>query len=208
MYSPFSSTSNGCDSCSTLDDAFGPSMGSNTANINQLLQQASQNAVMNQHANTVMPGSAPNMSAQTGQVLYVQQPATVNNGRPAVPNVATAAANNTSVNAKQAMNNMVVKAVTPGSVNNTAQPVVVQTQQQQPLIEEGFVDMGVPYSILFMNLGFVVLAAMACNEAFKYYINKAIQTAEGQTHYYLGYAVVAILLVVGAHYYSKRATTY
>lgn len=202
MYSSFSSTSNGCDSCSTLDDAFGPSMGSNTSNINQLLQQASQNAIMNQHANTVMPGSVPNMSAQTGQVLYVQQPQpAVNNGRPAVPNVATAAANNSSVNAKQAMNNMVVKAVA-----TTAQPVVVQ--QQQPLVEEGFVDMGVPYSILFMNLGFVLLAAMACNEAFKYYINKAIQTAEGQTHYYLGYAVVAILLVVGAHYYSKRATTY
>ena len=207
MYSPFSSTSNGCDSCSTLDDAFGPSMGSNTSNINQLLQQASQNAVMNQHANTVMPGSAAGMAAQTGQVLYVQQPA-VNNGRPAVPNVATAAANNSSVNAKQAMNNMVVKAVTPNAVNTATQPVVVQQQQQQPLVEEGFVDMGVPYSILFMNLGFVVLAAMACNEAFKYYINKAIQTAEGQTHYYLGYAVVAILLVVGAHYYSKRATTY
>lgn len=205
MYSPFSSTSNGCDSCSTLDDAFGPSMGSNTANINQLLQQASQNAVMNQHANNVMPGSAAGMASQTGQVLYVQQPAVVNNGRPAVPNVATAAANNTAVNAKQAMNNMVVKAVT----TTATQPVVVQAQpQQQPLVEEGFVDMGVPYSILFMNLGFVVLAAMACNEAFKYYINKAIQTAEGQTHYYLGYAVVAILLVVGAHYYSKRATTY
>ena len=203
MYSSFSSTSNGCDSCSTLDDAFGPSMGSNTANINQLLQQASQNAVMKQHANNVMPGSAAGMAAQTGQVLYVQQPQpAVNNVRPAVPNVATtAAANNIAVNAKQAMNNMVVKAV----ATTTSQPVVVQ---QQPLVEEGFLDMGVPYSILFMNLGFVLLAAMACNEAFKYYINKAIQTAEGQTHYYLGYAVVAILLVVGAHYYSKRATTY
>jgi hypothetical protein len=179
---------------------------SNTANINQLLQQVSQNAVMNQHANNVMPGSAAGMAAQTGQVLYVQQPAPVNNGRPSVPNVATMASNN-AANAKQAMNNMVVKAVT-----GTAQPATVTIQPvsgQQNTIEEGFEDMGtgVPYSILFMNLGFVVLAAMACNEAFKYYINKAIQTAEGQTHYYLGYAVVALLLVVGAHYYSKRVTS-
>lgn len=202
MYSPFSSTSNGCDSCSTLDDAFGPSMGSNTSNINQLLQQASQNAVMNQHANNIVPGSAPNMSAQTGQVLYVQQqPAS----RPAVPNVATMASAN-NANAKQAMNNMVAKAVAgpqPVAVMTTSQPV-----SQQVIVEEGFADMttGVPYSILFMNLGFVVLACLACNEAFKYYINKAIQSAEGQTYYYLGYAGIALILVVGAHYYSKRVT--
>ena len=58
--------------------------------------------------------------------------------------------------------------------------------------------------MMFMNLGFVVLAALAFNEAFKYYINKAIQSAEGPTHYYLMYAVVAVLLVIGAHFYTKR----
>ena len=58
--------------------------------------------------------------------------------------------------------------------------------------------------MMFMNLGFVILAALACNEAFKYYLNKAIQSAEGQTHYYIAYAVLALLLVVGAHYYTKR----
>jgi hypothetical protein len=205
MYSPFSSTSNGCDSCSTLEDAFGPSMGSSgsTANINQLLQQASQNAVMNQHANNVMPGSA--VGQQTPVVYVQQQPATQGMNRPAVNNVATMAMNN--ANAKQAMNNMVAKAVNPAA-NTVAVPAVVAAAPQQIVMDEGFADMssGVPYSILFMNLGFVVLAALACNEAFKYYINKAIQTAEGQTHYYLGYAIIALLLVVGAHYYSKRAT--
>ncbi len=202
MYSAFSSTSNGCDPCSTLEDAFGPSMGSSTANVNQLLQQASQNAVMNQHANNIMPGSAVGQSS----VVYVQQQPSVQSvNRPAVPNVATMAVNNTA-NAKQAMNNMVAKAVNPGTATGTV--AAPATAVQQIVMDEGFADMSsvVPYSILFMNMGFVVLAALACNEAFKYYINKAIQSAEGQTHYYLAYAIIALVLVVGAHFYSKRAT--
>lgn len=195
MYSPFSSTSNGCDSCSSLDDAFGPSTGmTNTSNINQMLQQATQNAVMNQHANNVMVGSAVGMAPQQQQptqVVYVQptQPAQVAQAnRPAIPNVAT------QTNTKQAMSNMVAKAV-----------------GGQVIATEGFqntsgaqLELGIPGSMLFMNLGFVVLAALASNEAFKYYINKAIQSAEGPTHYYLFYAVVALLLVVGAHFYTKR----
>jgi hypothetical protein len=195
MYSPFSSTSNGCDSCSTLDDAFGPSMASNnTAQVNQLLTQMTQNGVMNQHANTVMMSSATQP-----QVVMQQQPQVVMQPV-AVPNVATVAANNAqAAQAKQAMNNMVAKAV--GQVANNVAAVAVAEgfQANTPQLE-----LGIPGSMMFMNLGFVILAALACNEAFKYYLNKAIQSAEGQTHYYLAYAVMALLLVVGAHYYTKR----
>lgn len=198
MYSPFSSTSNGCDSCSSLDDAFGPSMGgmSNTANINQMLQQATQNAVMNQHANTV--GMMGQPAPQPSQVVYVQQaPQVASGNRPAVPNVATVGGNNAQPavgNAKQAMSNMVAKAVGGQAV---PAPNTEGFQGQQ-------LELGIPGSMMFMNLGFVVLAALASNEAFKYYINKAIQSAEGPTHYYLFYAVVALLLVIGAHFYTKR----
>ena len=194
MYSPFSSTSNGCDSCSSLDDAFGPSMGamSSTSNINQMLQQATQNGVMNQHANTVGMMGQP---AQQPQVVYVQAPQVAANNRPAVPNVATVGGNNAQpVAAKQAMSNMVAKAVG-GQVVPASNTEGFQGQQ---------LELGIPGSMMFMNLGFVVLAALAFNEAFKYYINKAAQSAEGPTHYYLMYAVVALLLVIGAHFYTKR----
>ena len=198
MYSSFSSTSNGCDSCSSLDEAFGPSNGmgamSSTSNINQMLQQATQNGVMNQHANTVgMMGQ----QQQQPQVVYVQQPAqqVASNNRPAVPNVATVGGNNAQpMAAKQAMSNMVAKAVG-GQVVPASNTEGFQGQQ---------LELGIPGSMMFMNLGFVVLAALAFNEAFKYYINKAIQSAEGPTHYYLMYAVVAVLLVIGAHFYTKR----
>ena len=196
MYSPFSSTSNGCDSCSSLDDAFGPSTGmTSTSNINQMLQQATQNGVMNQHANTV--GMMGQPAQQAPQVVYVQPaaPQVAANNRPAVPNVATVGGNNAQpVAVKQAMSNMVAKAVG-GQVVPASNMEGFQGQQ---------LELGIPGSMMFMNLGFVVLAALASNEAFKYYINKAIQSAEGPTHYYLFYAVVALLLVIGAHFYTKR----
>lgn len=199
MYSAFSSTSNGCDSCSSLDEAYGPSMGAmtSTSNINQMLQQATQNGVMNQHANTVGMMGQP-AQQQAPQVVYVQQhaPQVAANNRPAVPNVATVGGNNAQLaanNVKQAMSNMVAKAV-----GGQVIPVSTEGFQGQQL------ELGIPGSMMFMNLGFVVLAALASNEAFKYYINKAIQSAEGPTHYYLFYAVVALLLVIGAHFYTKR----
>lgn len=207
MYSPFSSTSNGCDSCSSLDDAFGPSMGamSNTANINQMLQQATQNSVMNQHANTVgmMGQPTQHQQQQAPQVVYVQPtqqaPQVATNNRPVVPNVATVGGNNAQpvVDLKHAMSNMVAKAVGNQVVSNTM-PMTEGFQNGTQL------ELGIPGSMLFTNLGFVILAALASNEAFKYYINKAIQGAEGPTHYYLFYAVVALLLVIGAHFYTKR----
>ena len=58
--------------------------------------------------------------------------------------------------------------------------------------------------MVLMNIGAVVLLALAVNECSKYYINRAIQTSEGQPHYYLGYAAVVVCLVVAIHYLSKK----
>ena len=179
-----STTANGCDSCATLDDAFGPSspnVNQQQVNQQQVNQQSVHNDVMTQQANIIM-------------AQQQQQPPMVANTRPAIQNVATVARpannknNNKAVNVKQAMNNMVNKAV-----NNS------------PTIESFVADVvnNIPGSLLFMNIGLVTLTALAFNEAFKYYINKAIQSAEGQTYYYLMYAVLALLMVCGGYYYTK-----
>lgn len=43
---------------------------------------------------------------------------------------------------------------------------------------------------------FVVLTALAVNECMKYYLNKALQTCEGQSYHYLVYAILALLCLV------------
>ncbi len=205
MYAEYNSsgTANGCDSCASLDDAYGSSMNGGMAgtDINRMIQQATQNNVMNQHANNVLASAAA--SAAQPQVVVIQPNAvaatTGGNNRPAIPNVATAANNNSAkaANAKAAMNNMVKKALNNQSINVEGFKAGDPSNLMTSAITQ------IPGSCLFLNIGLVALAALALNETFKYYINKAIQSAEGQTYYYLMYAVLGLLMVVGGHYYTK-----
>ena len=195
MFSSFSSTSNGCDSCATLDDAFG----SQVQNVNPTANTYAQNNVVQQQAYNVCPGS-------------VGGPSVVSNARPAVVNVATVAQPVQQVNnnnAQVAMNNMVQKAVTPTTkvvsvVNST--PVVAVKKNKEGFVaaQNNQVQVNIPGRLVLLNIGIVVLASLACNECFKYYINRAIQNAEGQPHYYLAYAVAIVLMVMGVHMFSKR----
>ncbi len=57
---------------------------------------------------------------------------------------------------------------------------------------------------VLLNIGFVILAALAVNEAAKYYINKSLQTAESSMPYYLVYAVIAVLVLIGAIFLTKQ----
>jgi hypothetical protein len=57
---------------------------------------------------------------------------------------------------------------------------------------------------VLLNIGFVILAALAVNEAAKYYINKSLQTAESSLPYYLVYAVIAVLVLIGAIFLTKQ----
>mgnify|MGYP003682057113 CR=1 FL=1 len=202
MYSSFSSTDNGCNSCASLDDAYG----SQVQNVNTHTNQYAQPNVLQNHANNVSPGS----------VAMPQQ-----NNAVALPNIATMVPPQQSnhSNAQVAMNNMVQKVVAPQNNAHVvvAKPVVVASpQNNKPVVvnnvtKEGFVaasnnqvQVNIPGRMVLMNIGAVVLLALAVNECSKYYINRAIQTSEGQPHYYLGYAVVMICVAVAVQYLSKK----
>ena len=203
MYSSlgFGSTDSGCNSCATLDDAYGTPV----QNVNTHTNQYAQPNVLQNHANNVSPGS-----------VAMPQQNTV-----AVPNVATIAypQQSNQSNAQVAMNNMVQKVVAPQ--NNASQvvakPVVVAPpQNNKPVVannvaKEGFVaassnqvQVNIPGRLILLNIGAVVLLALAVNECSKYYINRAIQTSEGQPHYYLGYVAAMVCVVVAIHYLTKK----
>lgn len=203
MYSSlgFGSTDSGCNSCATLDDAYGTPV----QNVNVHSNQYAQPNVLQNHANNVSPGS----------VVMPQQ------NNVAIPNVATMALPQQSnqSNAQVAMNNMVQNAVAPqnNAPQFVAKPVVVVPAQNNKAVaannsvKEGFVlannnqvQVNIPGRMVLMNIGAVVLLALAVNECSKYYINRAIQTSEGQPHYYLGYAAVMVCVVVAIHYLSKK----
>lgn len=204
MYSSLGldSTDNGCGSCATLDDAYGTQV----QNVNTHNNQYAQPNVLQNHANNVSPGS----------IAMPQQ-----NNNVAIPNVTTMVPPQQSnqSNAQVAMNNMVQKVIVPQ--NNNAgvaiNPVVVNhLQNNKPVLAnnvttEGFVaasnnqvQVNIPGRMVLINIGAVVLLALSFNECSKYYINRAIQTSEGQPHYYLGYAAIMVCVVVAAHYLSKK----
>ena len=58
--------------------------------------------------------------------------------------------------------------------------------------------------VFMFNLGFLILAALAINEAAKYYINKSLQTAETSVPYYLVYAILAVLVLSGFSFLTKH----
>jgi len=67
-------------------------------------------------------------------------------------------------------------------------------------------NVNLPSSMFYLNLGLVVLTALSANECFKYFINKAIQVNDGNPLYFVGYAVLTALLTFAIHSYAaKRA---
>lgn len=202
--SGFSSTDSGCGSCAPFD-SIGMDMPQTQGmnNPHAVQQQASlayqASSVMANHANSVMPGSAPMNQQQM---------------RPAMQNIATMmpatqqpqmvqVANNTGMvvqqpavsNGQAAMNKMVATAV-------GAKPTA--TGSVEGFQAGGQVQVNIPGRLIIVNIGFIILAALATNEAIKYYLNKALQAADcSLQHYYLIYAVLAVLLVTGVHWYTK-----
>lgn len=65
-------------------------------------------------------------------------------------------------------------------------------------------SLNIPSSMFLLNFGLVILAALACNECFRYFINKAIQLDDGTPMYFVGYAVLAVLLAFAVYTYGKR----
>lgn len=201
-----SSMDSGCSSCATVDDAFNvttPMQSSPMVNPHAVQQQASlayqASSVMANHANSVMQGSAPMQQQQMRPAM--QNIATMPVMQQQVPQVVQVA-NNTGMiqqpasNNQAAMNKMVANAV---GAKPTATGSIEGFQAGT-----GQVQVNIPGRLIIVNVGFIILAALATNEAIKYYLNKALQAADcSLQHYYLIYAVLAILLVMGVHWYTK-----
>ena len=56
----------------------------------------------------------------------------------------------------------------------------------------------------FIVMGIVIVAALACNETVKYYINQSIKFNDGSPLYYVAYSVIAILLGAAVHHYVNQ----
>jgi cobalamin biosynthesis Mg chelatase CobN len=211
----------GCGSCATLDDAFGGGgMGGGMNNVWGNNQAASL-------ANSVMPGSVIMTPQQTD---FLSPPAINNN--PAVMSGAyqAGAAQAAMQQMVRSVNpQMVASAVQAPSVNGIAaakkvetfvnqngQTVTVSTTTQgaapsanTPAGTVGnksssVVGQNKNMQAVLLNMGLIILAALAVNEAAKYYINKSLQTAETSMPYYMVYAIIAILILVGGIFLTKQ----
>jgi hypothetical protein len=206
----FSSTDAGCDQCADLNTAFG----STVQNVNNAVSQYAQGAQMmnnqqQQYHNNVMNSNSVGLNQNTTQL---------NNALNNLPNPVSTGNNmmhnNQQSNGQVAMQKMVQKAVAQPNVNSGRVPTgPVNTQnnnnKQTEVVVEAFeqpeqVQVNIPSRLILINLAFVVIVALSVNEAFKYYINRSLQMADGTPHYYAFYAIGAVLIAIGAHYVSTR----
>lgn len=205
MFSPMASFSSnaGCDGCASIDQAFG----SQISNVNTAVNDFNQNHVLDHAASTIYNGPNP-----------VGRPAPMLSSQPYVP---TAQSSN-----QQAMQQMVNQAVASSQGAEAASPPAYQ-QAQRPRVadqiaadaivnssannmesftvaEGAGVQVNIPGRLVLFNLAFMILVALSFNEASKYYINRALSSADGQPHYYLAYALATFVLAVLGHWASKK----
>jgi hypothetical protein len=208
-----SSTDSGCDQCAELDTAFS----SPVQNVNNAVSQYAQGAQMmnnqqQQYHNNVMNSNSVGLNQNNSMNIN----SALNNLQPPV----NTAPQNSMMNNRQqsngqaAMQQMVSKAVTKPNINNVRGPTAGQnnqgTQQQpaQEVVVEAFeqapVQVNIPSRLILANFATVILVALALNEAFKYYINRGLQMADGSPHYYAFYALGSLVLAAVMYYVSTR----
>jgi len=210
MFASFSSTESGCDQCADLNTAFS----SPIQNVNNAVSQYASGAQMmnnqqQQYHNSVMNSNSVGLNQNTLQL---------NNALNNLP--MPTSASNTMMNNRQqsngqtAMQQMVQKAVAQPNVNTgrvPTGPTQSQNNKPQEVVVEAFgvepVQVNIPSRLILINLAFVILVALSVNEAFKYYINRALQMADGSPHYYALYAVGAVLVAIGSHFVSTHITS-
>lgn len=202
MFSPMASFSSnaGCDGCASIDQAFG----SQISNVNTAVNNFNQNPVLDNAASTFMSG--PNS---------VGRPAPMLSNQPYVPSN------------QQAMQQMVNQAVASSQGAESASVPAYQQAQRPPVADQIEADMmvnmpsgqtmesftvaegpgvqvNIPGRLVLFNLALVMLVALSANEASKYYINRALSSADGQPHYYLAYALGMLLLAAVGHWVSRK----
>ena len=206
MFASFSSTESGCDQCADVNTAFN----SPVQNVNNAVSQYAQgaqmmNAQQQQYHNTVMNSNSVGLNQNTAQLNTA-----LNNLQPPANTMMN---NRQQSNGQAAMQQMIQKAVAKPNVNsgripttttqtsnsNNAKEVVVEAfEQPQP------VQVNIPSRLILTNLAVVVSVALSVNEAFKYYINRGLQMADGTPHYYAFYALGALVVAALVHYASTR----
>jgi len=204
----------GCGSCATLDDAFGGGM-SNVWGSNQSASLA----------NSVVPGSV----VMTPQQTDFLAPPAINNNPAVMSGAYQAGAAQAAMQqmVKSVNPQMVASAVQAPAVNGVAaakkvetfvnsngQVVTVSTTTPAANTPAGTVSNGANkgatsgqtknMQAVLLNMGLIILAALAVNEAAKYYINKSLQTAETSMPYYMIYAVIAVLVLIGGIFITKQ----
>ena len=223
----------GCGQCATLDDAFsggglssgmgGSGMGGGMTNVWGSNQAASL-------ANSVMPGSV----VMTPQQTDFLSPPAINNNPAVMSGAYQAGAAQAAMQqmVRSANPQMVASAAQAPVVNGVAAAKKVETfvNQNGQVVTVSTTTPGTPSTntpagtvagnkltagasgavvakdmrAVLLNIGFLILAALAVNEAAKYYINKSLQTAESSLPYYLVYAVIAVLVLIGAIFLTKQ----
>lgn len=205
-----STTDSGCDQCAELDYAFS----SPVQNVNNAVSQYAQGAQMmnnqqQQYHNNVMNSNSvglnQNNSMNINSALNNLQPPVNTTPQNSMMN------NRQQSNGQVAMQQMVSKAVAKPNVNNVRGPSAGQNNQQQQaqeVVVEAFeqtpVQVNIPSRLILANITTVILVALALNEAFKYYINRGLQMADGSPHYYAFYALGSLVLASVMYYVSTR----
>lgn len=176
----------GCDGCASIDQAFGGQI----SNVNTAVSNFNQNPVLDHAASTVMAGPNP-----------VGRPAPMLPSQPYIPSPPSN---------QQAMQQMVNQAVAASQGAEAASVPAYQQAQRPPVADqiaamngdmESFtvaegsgVNVNIPGRAVLFNLATVILVALSFNEASKYYINRALSSADGQPHYYLAYAFATFII--------------
>ena len=127
-------------------------------------------------------------NAMLATIQGVQQP---NQRNPTAQQIAAQVAKQPAVQAYQPPEKKAVQ-----SMNRR---MIGKTTQNGPML-----SLNIPSSMFLLNLGMVILAALAVNECSRYYINKTIQLDDGSPLYFVGYAAVTILFAVCVYVYSQR----
>ena len=175
---------NGCNSC----EAF-PSV-DNFMNSNELGPMNSNVSAMNNNNNLVANNSNNANNANNNLVANNN----VNN-------------NSNSLNNRINNSNNLRKVITqkqpapqpaPQLVQQPAPQLVQQpARQQENKLNKKQINMCI-------QLGLVILAALATNEAAKYYIEQQLKFSEGNNMYYVAYAIATILLVAVINRFLKH----
>jgi cobalamin biosynthesis Mg chelatase CobN len=158
-----------------------PAINNNPAVMSGAYQAGAAQAAMHQMIKSVNPqmvASAVQAPAVNGVVAAKKVETFVNsNGQVVTVSTSTPSAQNPSANTPT------------GTVGSNKGSAAGQNKNMQAVL---------------LNIGLIILAALAVNEAAKYYINKSLQTAESNIPYYMIYAVLAVLILVGGIFITKQ----